>query len=109
MNDNFPIAITNEADLDFYKTYLEQEFKETTPRTFLQKLNDYIEAPIKIECLLGNRIETKIGHLSEVGEDFILLKSLQNRQKLLLHLSTVKAVMPLKENHIRNNSTICKK
>ena len=92
MNDNFPISITNEADLDFYQNFLNKNFEKPIQNTFSEKLRAHLQSPVKIDCVIGNRLDTKFGRLLDVGEDFILIKHPQSNQKMLIPTSAVRFV-----------------
>lgn len=102
MNDNFPIPITTENDLSFYENYLHQEFDvlpKPTPN-LTDYLKSYIGKTVKIDCAIGNRLESKTGILTQVGEDFITI-SLQARKEMIIGLKTVKFLTIL-QNSIKN-------
>jgi hypothetical protein len=94
---DFPSPIDNDSDLEFYENYLKQEFKTTQHSTFVEYLKRYIGFTLKIDCAIGNRIDTKIGKLTEVGEDFILLNIAPTNQKTMVRLGNVKFVTILKK------------
>ncbi len=102
MNDNFPIPITTENDLSFYEDYLLAEFDVSPKPTpnLTDYLGAYIGKPIKIDCTVGNRLESKIGTLTNVGEDFIAI-NLQNGKNMVIALNTVKFLTIL-QNNIKN-------
>lgn len=109
MHENFPYPITDEKDLDFYQDYLKREFETTTPNTLNSKLKTLIGSLIKAEYLLGNQPQIKTGYLSEVGEDFIMLKPPQSNAKTIIRTETVKLLHILKDaqkNYTYGNSNI---
>ncbi|MBR6533343.1 MAG: hypothetical protein IKT44_02825 [Clostridia bacterium] len=102
MNDNFPTPITTENDLSFYENYLHQEFDVLPKPT--HNLTDYLKPhigkTIKADCAVGNRLESKIGILTQVGEDFITI-TLQSKKDMIIGLKTVKFLTIL-QNSIKN-------
>lgn len=102
MNDNFPTPITTENDLSFYENYLLGEFDVSPKPT--QNLTDYLGAyigkTVKIDCAIGNRLESKIGILTQVGEDFITI-TLQSKKDMIIGLKAVKFLTIL-QNNIKN-------
>ncbi len=99
MNDNFPTPITNETDLEFYENYLKDEFVtvENKAETFTDLLKKYIGKPIKADCTIGNRVEYRIGILSSVGMDFIIIKPNRNRE-IIIKLQSIKFISVLPNN-----------
>ncbi len=100
MNENFPIPITTTNDLEVYEAYLKEEFQSTeTPNSdLIEKLQGYIGKPVKAECEVGNRLESKSGILSQVGNGFIVVSSFQNRQSVLIGLKSIKFFTVLQNN-----------
>lgn len=92
MNEAFPSPITNEADLDFYENYLQQEFKKPRHETLMQRLEAFVGCRLKTEYSIGNRSEIKIGKLLEIGQDFILIAQAPNGQKTLVLSDSINAV-----------------
>lgn len=102
MNDNLPIPITTENDLSVYENYLIEEFDVSPKPTpnLTDYLKSYIGKPVKIDCDIGNRFESKIGILTQVGKDFITI-SLQSKKDMIIALKTVKFLTIL-QNSIKN-------
>ena len=99
MNDNFPIPITTENDLNIYENYLIDEF-EISPKpkhNLTDYLKSYIGKPIKIDCAIGNRLESKIGVLTQIGEDFIAITT-QSKRNMLTRLENIKFLTILQNN-----------
>ncbi len=102
MNDNFPIPITTENDLSVYENYLLGEFDISPKPT--HNLTDYLKSligkTVKIDCAIGNRLESKMGILTQVGQDFITI-ALQSKKDMVIGLKTVKFLTIL-QNNIKN-------
>ena len=99
MNQNFLNPITNESDLEQYEKYLNEEFSalDNEKPTLTAALISYIGRAIKVDCAIGNRLESRSGILTAVGEDFLTLKAL-NRQEIIIQLNTVKFFTILQNN-----------
>ena len=99
MNSNFPVPITSVTDLEFYENYLKEEFphKTDTDINLHKHLKTLVGNIVKIDCSVGNRLESKIGKLIQVGEDFLTL-NLQNGRNLSVCLSNIKFVTVLQRN-----------
>ena len=129
MEQNLPKNITNERDLELYERYLKNdrltETGRTNPRyptqienrrntvqarrepeslenpTFFQGyLKKHIGKLIKAESLLGNRLESRMGILLEVGADFLVIKSMRNSVSVIIDLKNVKYVTVVHDNDI---------
>lgn len=98
MDNQFPIPITDETDLNYYESYLNREFSEiTTPKPQLCAfLKAYIGKPVKIE-IISNKTETRMGKLSQVGNDFLSLKA-HNQTETIIPLTSVKVATVLQNN-----------
>lgn len=107
MNNNFPIPITDAADLEIYENYLKEELSSSDLTvhspipTLSEHLKSYIGKPVKAECEVGNRLESKSGILSQVGNEFIIINSFQNRQSVIIGLKSVKFLTIL-QNNVKN-------
>ncbi|MBR4116975.1 MAG: hypothetical protein IKK65_02725 [Clostridia bacterium] len=99
MNDIFPLPLTNETDLEVYEEYLKNEFSENRhqPQTLTSILKGYIGKNVKADCAIGNRLESRIGLLTDVGENFLIIKP-PNRQELIIHLGSLKFLSILQNN-----------
>ncbi len=99
MNDNFPIPITDETDLEFYEEYLKEEFTLATDKkpTLCAALKSYIGKAVKADCAIGNRLESRIGILTEVGDDFFMIKP-PNRREIIINLNSLKFLSILQNN-----------
>lgn len=88
MENYFPIPIMNEKDLKVYEDYLKKDHSKNmkpvikgsisqsvTNLVFLPAyLKNHIGKLVKIEVLVGNRMECRVGILLEVGADFLVIK-----------------------------------
>ena len=103
MNNDFPIPITSQNDLDFYENYLKEELslnplpKEPSQSRLTQALKQHIGKLIKIEICIGNRLEIRTGKLLEVGDDYLCILS-SNRQKTLIDIKSAKFFTLLQNN-----------
>ena len=99
MNNDFPIPITRQHDLDYYENYLDNEFSmvEKQETRLSQFLKTYIGKPIKIDYAIGNKSEARMGVLSSVGDDFLVIKS-QNQNDIIIPLASVKSLTVLQNN-----------
>ncbi len=106
MNYDFPIPITSDTDLQIYEDYLKEEFENSditvTAPTLTEQLKSYIGKPVKAECAVGNRLESRSGILTQVGEEFIILTAFQNRRSMIIGLKSVKFLTIL-QNNIKNS------
>ncbi len=102
MNTDFPVPITSIDDLEIYENYLKEEFRNQTAPTknLKDRLKTLIGSLVKIDYPVGNRLESKIGRLLEIGEDFISI-NLQNGRNMVIGLNTVKFLTVL-QNNIKN-------
>ena len=72
MNDNFPVPIMSEHDLDIYDKYITSP--QFSDKSLPQYLNCHIGKFVKVEVAVLNRIETKVGVLMDVGTNYLVLK-----------------------------------
>lgn len=112
MEQNFPKNIRNESDLAVYERYLNRETAQkatqqirieprkevsipenlTNPIFFQCFLKKHIGKLIKAESLIGNRLDTRIGTLIEVGADYIVIKPDKRSITTVIALKCVKYV-----------------
>ncbi len=88
MQDDFPVPIFSEKDLEIYDKYIS---KETASKGLSQYLTCHIGKDVKIEALISNRIEVKTGVLMEVGKDYLVLK-LPKCQSVIIEGSCIKFI-----------------
>ena len=96
MDDNLPIPIYSDKDLLFYENYLNREFPSTNTENSYEYLNKFLKSIVKIDCGIGNRIESKIGILDSINEDFLVI--IQNQKKCIILLKCVKFITVLRQN-----------
>lgn len=99
MTDNLPIPIISDKDLDFYEDYLYQEFKPKSNEsvTFNTLLKNYTGKTVKIDCSIGNGLQSKTGILTSLGDDFLTIK-LPNRHEIIIKLNSIKFITILQNN-----------
>ena len=96
MENNFPIPIMNDNDLKVYEDYLRKDNPisiEANHKTLLPEyLKSYIGKSVKVELLIGTRLECKIGTLLEVGTDFLVIKLQQNCSTMFIERQSIKYI-----------------
>lgn len=115
MENKFPVPIINEKDLKVYEDFIKVDNpkkqnlpKMYTPETLLNNvflpayLKMHIGKLVKIECLIGNRIETKIGTLLEIGADFLVIKLKEQCCSMVIEGSSVKFITIIHNNDINS-------
>lgn len=129
MEQNLPKNITNERDLELYERYLRNDRQTETARAnqrypmqienrrnamqtqrepqsfenpifFQGYLKKHIGKLVKAESLIGNRLESRMGILLEVGADFLVIKSMRNSVSIIIELKNVKYVTVVHDNDI---------
>ena len=53
---------------------------------------------VRVESLLGNRLETRVGILFEVGANYIVLKLNRNSCSMMIEASTIKYITIIHDN-----------
>ncbi len=121
MEQNFPKYIKDEHDLAIYESKLRSDFglkscttsemhkppvKEipeilSNPVFFQCFLKKHIGKLIKAESLIGNRLETRVGILLDVGTDYIVIKPNRNCVTTVIDLKCVKYVSIIHDNNVR--------
>lgn len=119
MENKFPVPIINEKDLKVYEDFLnadspkKRNFPKTANKSYVPEtlvnsvflpayLKSHIGKLMKIECLIGNRIEIRIGTLLEVGADFLVIKLKENCSSMVIEGSSVKFITIIHNNDINN-------
>lgn len=98
MNNEFPVPITSETDLDYYEKYLEQEFAPPPPpKTLLSKLECYIGRRVKIDLFSPYRADSRSGILKDIGQDYLVLKP-QPQIENFIPFCAVKSITILQNN-----------
>ena len=121
MEQNFPKYIRNESDLAIYERYLNKETTkmqsaqikiETKPKENMPEhlsnpiffqcfLKKHIGKLIKAESLIGNRLDTRIGILLDVGSDYMVIKPGKNCVTTVIDLKCVKYVSIIHDKIMR--------
>lgn len=95
---NFPKSITSEKDLDVYKNYLDKNFPKTNTSGENGFLSRYTGKTVKIEMNIGNRTEIKIGILTDVYGDCIVLSRPRESFTMLCKYDAVKCITVMQSN-----------
>lgn len=113
MENNFPIPIVNEKDLSVYENYLRQDNKAknmpiknksyvpetlTNPVFLPAFLKNHIGKLVKIESLVGDCLQVKMGTLLDVGADFIVIKLNQNCSSMVIEGRSIKFITIIHDN-----------
>ena len=113
MENNFPIPIVSEKDLNVYENYLRQDNKATkvvvknksyVPETLTNPvflpafLKNHIGKLVKIESLVGECLQAKIGTLLQVGADFVVIKLNQNCSSMVIEGRSIKFITIIHDN-----------
>ena len=113
MENNFPIPIVSEKDLNVYENYLRQDNKATNvviknksyvPETLTNPvflpafLKNHIGKLVKIESLIGDCLQAKIGTLLQVGADFVVIKLNQNCSSMVIEGRSIKFITIIHDN-----------
>lgn len=120
MEQNFPKYIKDEKDLALYESKLRTEYgiKSCTmpEKRIMQKpelpenlsnpiffqcfMKKHIGKLIKAESLIGNRLESRIGVLIEVGSDYLVIKPNKNCVTTVIDLKCVKYISIVHDNNM---------
>ncbi len=125
MDYSLPHRIKNERDLQIYENFIKGDdapiksasamvatekntSKCTLPQTnttadnafFNGYLKNHRGKLIKVESLIGSRLESRIGILLEVGNDYIVLKLPRNNCSMLMQMAAIKYVTIVHDNDI---------
>ncbi len=126
-------TIENEKDLEVYEEYLKENFPtENQNNHYLEKRqnNNIIQKPmlsnprvlnspifsggyirqnigklLKVESLIGNTLDTRIGTLLDVGADFIAIKLRKSCCSLIIPTATIKYITVIHDNDITKVAT----
>ena len=117
MENNFPVPIVNEKDLMVYEDYLKADNKKQTfittknksyiPETLTNPvflpayLKNHIGKLVKIEALVGDCLQSKIGTLLQVGADFIVIKLNQNCSSMVIEGRSIKFITIIHDNDMK--------
>ena len=96
--NEFPTPITSETDLTYYEKYLEQEFpSDTPPQTLCNRLKCYIGKAVRVDLSSPYRAENRNGVLKDIGQDFLIIKSPQQRE-CFIPFCALKSITVLQNN-----------
>lgn len=112
MQNNFPSPIVSEKDLTVYENYLNNGSKPAVKpisRTFVPEtltnpiflpayLKNHIGKLVKIESLVGDCLQARIGTLLEVGADFAVIKLGGSCQTLIIEGKGIKFITVIHDN-----------
>ncbi len=123
MQNQLPHHIENERDLDMYSEYLKENSSgnaqanenmsllphenKNVPHTLNNTafmpafLSRHIGKLIKVESLLGDRLETKVGVLMTVGAGYIVLRQLNNNNTIVCEMRPIKYATIVHNNNVR--------
>lgn len=123
MDFNSPI-IESEQDLQVYEDYLKDNFpNKSVKNNMMQKpivsnpknlnspifsggyLRQNIGKLLKVESLIGNLLDTRIGILLDVGTDFLALKIHKSCCSLIIPTSSIKYITIIHDNDITKVAT----
>lgn len=120
MENKFPCPIISEKDLNVYEDYLNnnrnKEVKTkniTVPKnnrnltvnnqksmTATEYLNNQIGKLVRVESLIGNCLEKRVGTLVVVGSDFIVIKLYQGCSTMVCEASSIKYITVIHDNDL---------
>ena len=110
MEKNFPCPIVSEKDLNYYESYLKKcgEAKvkaappavSSAPCRITDILKKCVGKLVRVESLIGGRLEIRVGTLLEVGADYLILKLYRGCSTMICELSSVKYVTVIHDNDI---------
>ena len=131
MEHNFPCPITGDKDLKYYEDYLKKsdtdceepmmrnnaiERKMTVekgmPRgnmclsdtAYLPAfLNTMVGKLVRVESLIGGRLESRLGILMRVGADYIVLKLYRGCSTMICEASSIKYITVIHDNDLNKS------
>lgn len=95
MYEQFPDSIKDEKDLDIYENILKSDgvYSELDYKGYLLKCKGRY---VKAETSICGRIVSRCGILADIGEDYIILKAVQNKNCTAIKLNDIKYITFLK-------------
>lgn len=118
-----PKHINNENDLAVYEDYLKQNFEVENPKSMIVK-NNYsipkaLTSPIfsngylrqhqgkllKVESIICNTLDCRIGTLLDVGADYIAIKINKSCCSLIIPTATIRYITVIHDNDITKAAT----
>lgn len=131
MEHNFPCPITGDKDLKYYEDYLKKsdtdceepimrnnatERKMTVekgmPRGNMRLsdtaylpafLNTMVGKLVRVESLIGGRLESRVGILMRVGADYIVLKLYRGCSTMICEASSIKYITVIHDNDLNKS------
>lgn len=128
MDNKSPIHITNEKDLEFYEkfisdikrehgktmpnnntapakksvaqTHAKSNISPTCPDMLYDFLSSHIGKLLRVDFLIGDRLESRKGKLLNVGKEYIVLKLFQNGCTVICDINSIKFVTVVHDNDI---------
>jgi len=91
MYEQLPNGIKDENDLILYEKFL-HDTDNPTDLSFIEHLINNKNKRIKVEILICGKISARCGILSDVGNDFIIIKPSHNGYYTAIKLSDIKYV-----------------
>ena len=117
MENNFPVPIVSEKDLMVYEDFLKADTKKQTalapknksyiPETLTNPvflpayLKNHIGKLVKIESLVGDCLQARVGTLLQVGADFIVIKLNQNCSSMVIEGRSIKFITIIHDNDMK--------
>ena len=114
MVNDFPIPIVSEKDLTVYEDYLKNDNnkqlslaiknKSHIPETLTNPvflpafLKNHIGKLVKIESLIGDCLQARVGTLLQVGADFVVIKLNQNCSSMVIEGRSIKFITIIHDN-----------
>ncbi len=117
MENNFPVPIVNDKDLRLYEDFLKSDNKNQTALTTKNKsyvpetltnpvflpayLKNHIGKLVKIESLIGDCLQSRVGTLLQVGADFVVIKLNQNCSSMVIEGRSIKFITIIHDNDMK--------
>lgn len=120
MENNFPCPIKEEKDLSFYEDYIKEQNQSScqiidkSVGCTMDYTNRQADSPIympaylsgmkgkliRVESLIGDRLEARTGILLKVGADFLVIKLFKGSSTMIIKWSTVKYITVVHSNDL---------
>lgn len=72
----------------------------TNPLFFQGYLKNHIGKLIKVESLIGNCLESRIGKLLEIGADYVVIKLYQSSCSMMINTAPIKYITIVHDNDV---------
>ena len=124
MEHNFPCPITGDKDLKYYEDYLKlgdsrNERKMTvenppknnntcmTDTSYMPAfLNTMVGKLVRVESLIGGRLESRVGILMRAGTDYIVLKLYRGCSTMICEASSIKYITVIHDNDLNKSGLL---